>query len=111
MVYRYIDRQRQIIKSFYTGIGKSAVIYPTSFMVALGHGLVTLGTIFYLREIFAATPSQIGFITALWSLCYIFGCIFIRPLSNRVLPRHVLIAAALFKGLFIILILQVKTIG
>ncbi len=111
MVYRYIDRQRQLIKSFYSGIGKSAVIYPTSFAVALGHGLVTLGAIFYIREVFAATPSQVGYLTALWSLCYIFGCIFIRPLSNMVLPRYVLMAAAFFKGLFIILILQAKTIG
>jgi MFS family permease len=110
MVYRYIDRQLQIIKSFYTGIGKSAVIFPIAFLVALGHGFVTLGAIFYARDLFGATPSQVGFFTALWSVCYILGCIFIRPLSNRVLPRYVLTAAAFFKGLFILLILQVKTI-
>jgi MFS family permease len=110
MVYQYIDRQRQIIKSFYTGIGKSGVIFPTAFLVALGHGFVTLGAIFYVRDQFGATSSQVGFFTALWSVCYILGCIFIRPLSNRVLPRYVLTAAAFFKGLFIFLILQVKTI-
>jgi len=110
MVYQYIDRQRQIIRSFYTGIGKSAVIFPVAFLVALGHGLVTLGVIFYIKEMFHATPSQVGYFTALWSVCYIVGCIFFRPLSNRVFPRYVLIAAALFKCLFILLILAVRSI-
>lgn len=110
-MFRYIDRKRQLIRSFYTGIGKSAVLFPATFIVALGHGLVTLGVIFYIREVFHATPSQVGYFTALWSMCFILGCIFIRPLSDRILPRYVLICATFLKSLFIVLILFVKSMA
>jgi MFS family permease len=104
MVYKYIDRKFQVIKSFYTGIGKSSVLFPVSFLVALGQGVVTLGAIFYIREVFSATPSQVGYFTALWSLCYILGCIFLRPLTNRILPRYALIGATFLKSIFIVMI-------
>ena len=110
MAYKYIDRKFQIIKSFYTGIGKSSVLFPTSFLVALGHGIVTLGVIFYIREVFSATPSQVGYFTALWSLCYVAGCLFLRPLTNLVLPRYALMCATFLKSIFIVMIVLAKDI-
>jgi MFS family permease len=102
---RYIDRRLQLIKSFYTGIGKSTLLYPTAFLSALGQGLVTLGVIFYLRDVFLATPIQVGILTGLWSLSYIVGCIFLRPLTDGILPRYLLIVASLLECLFIALVL------
>lgn len=93
MKLQYISQRRQLIKSFYGGIGKTAVIFPSAFLVALGSGLIGLGVVFYMRDIFNAPASEIGTLFALWSLCYISGCIFIRPLFDRVLPRYTLIIA------------------
>ena len=69
MKLQYISQRRQLIKSFYTGIGKTAVIFPSAFLAAVGTGLVSLGMI-------------------------ILGCIFIRPLFDCILPRYTLIIAA-----------------
>jgi len=104
-MFRYVDRQLQLIKSFYTGIGKSTLLFPTAFFAALGQGLVTLGVIFYVRDVFLATPGQVGSLTGLWSLAYIVGCIFLRPLTDGILPRYLLTMAACLECLFIALIL------
>jgi len=101
---KYIDRKRQVIKSIYTGIGKTGVIYPTSFLVAIAQGMITLGIIFYLKEYFNATPSQVGFITALWALSYIIGCLFFRPFSDKILPRYILISSSFIKFILITLL-------
>ena len=93
MKLQYISQRRQLIKSYYTGIGKTAVIFPSAFLVAVGAGLITLGIVFYLRDVFRASPSEIGLIAALWSLSYICGCLFIRPLFDRILPRHTIMIA------------------
>jgi len=99
---KYISNRWQVIKSFYTGIGKSAVLLPAAFLVAVGVGTVALGMIFYVRDIFSATPSQVGYLTALWSLAYILGCLFIRQAFNRVLPRYLLIASTFLMTVFIL---------
>ena len=46
MKLQYISQQRQLIRSFYSGIGKTAVIFPSAFLVAVGSGLIGLGIIF-----------------------------------------------------------------
>lgn len=93
MVLKYTSQRLQIIKSYYTGIGKSAVIYPAAFLVALAVGALSLGAIFYVRETFNATPGQVGVLSALWSLSYIAGCLLVRPLFDTVAPRFLLITS------------------
>ncbi len=90
---RYISQRRQLIRSFYTGIGKTTVIFSSAFLAAVGAGLVSLGIVFYMRDIFNASGSQIGLLVAFWSLCFISGCIFIRPLFDHILPRYTLVIA------------------
>jgi len=99
---KYISNRWQVIKSFYTGIGKSAVLLPSAFLVAVGVGTVALGMIFYVRDVFSAPPSQVGYLTALWSLAYILGCLFIRQPFNRVLPRYLLIASTFLMAVFVL---------
>jgi len=100
MPFHYISRRRQIIKSFYSGIGKTAVIFPAAFLMALGQGHLMLGMVFYLREVYHASGIQIGAFFALWSLVYILGCLVIRPLTDRMLPRYQLIIATLGMTVF-----------
>ena len=108
MRLRYTTQVLQLVKSFYTGIGKTTVILPATFLVATGTGVVNLGIIFYIKHTFAVMPSQVGYFTALWSLSYIVGCLFIRPLFDRVLPRYLLIGSSFTMGLLVVLILFVK---
>ena len=77
-------------------------------MTATSISVIKLGIIFYIMEVFHATPSQIGYFTALWSLSYIIGCIFIRPFFNKILPRFLMIGASLIMCLFVLLILFTK---
>lgn len=105
MKLRYISQRRQLIKSFYAGIGKTAVIFPSAFLTAVGLGLVALGIVFYMRDIFQASASQIGWLAALWSLGYIFGCLFMRPFFDRFLPRYMIITATFCMCIFTLLIL------
>ncbi len=104
MKLTYISQRRQLIKSFYAGIGKTAVIFPAAFLAAVGMGLMALGIIFYLVDIFQASASQIGLLAALWSLCYVIGCLLIRPLFDRLRPRHTMIIAMFSMSLFTFLL-------
>jgi predicted MFS family arabinose efflux permease len=92
---------RGTLKSIDLGLGKSSIIFPSAFLVAAGISIVELGIVFYVKEVFDASPSQVGYFIALWSVTYIFGCLFIRPLFNRILPRHLLIASSFLMGLFV----------
>ncbi|HHE65155.1 MAG TPA: hypothetical protein ENL09_03930, partial [Bacteroidetes bacterium] len=108
MKYRYISHRIQLVKSFYSGIGKTGVIYPIAFMVATGMGIIALGIIFYLKSVYGVTPSEIGILSALWSALYVLGCLFLRPIFNKVLPRFMLIASTLLMGTTVLLILPLK---
>lgn len=108
MSLKYTGQIQQFLKSLYTGIGKSFIIFPSVFLVAAGITTIELGIIFYLKEIYGATPSHIGYFTALWSFWYIIGCIFIRPLFNKVLPRYLLIGSSFFMSFFVLSILFTK---
>ncbi|MCK5570317.1 MAG: hypothetical protein KAJ15_11415, partial [Spirochaetes bacterium] len=108
MSLKYTGQIQQFLKSLYTGIGKSFIIFPSVFLVAAGITIIELGIIFYLKEIFGASPSHIGYFAALWSFWYIIGCIFIRPLFNKVLPRYLLIGSSFFMSFSVLSILFTK---
>ncbi len=109
MKQRQLSQTRQFIRSFYSGIGKSHVIFPSAFLVAMAIGIIELGVIFYIKDIYGATPSEVGYFTALWSFCYIIGCVSIRPFFSRVLPRYLLICSSVLMCLFILFLLFAKS--
>jgi predicted MFS family arabinose efflux permease len=74
-------------------LGKRSVIFPAALLAATGIGMQTLGIVFFARDRFGASATQIGCLAATWSLCYIFGCVFLRGLSSRVPPRLSILAA------------------
>ena len=103
MKTEYISQRGQLIRSFYTGIGKTALIYPAAFFVAAGMGIVGLGMIFYLRDYFYATSSQIGLFAATWSVLYSLGCFVLRPVFSRFLPRYTIMVSTFFAFIIILL--------
>ena len=48
MPFRYVSRQAQLVKSFYSGIGKTAVLFPAAFLAAAAWAMLALGMVFYL---------------------------------------------------------------
>ncbi len=108
MKFRYVSHRIQLIKSFYSGIGKTAVIFPSTFLVSTGVGIVSLGIIFYVRDIFGVTPSEVGFLSALWSFLYVIGCLFVRPFFNRILPRFLLIISSFLMSVLVFSIIFIK---
>ena len=93
MLLNALSQRRQFVRTFCSGIGKTAVIYPAAFLVATGFGTVMLGIIFFARDVHHATPTEIGCLAAAWSLCYIVACLFLRPLSQRMWPRYSMLLA------------------
>ncbi|NQT12759.1 MAG: hypothetical protein HQ582_08420 [Planctomycetes bacterium] len=70
------------------------MIFPAAFLGSVAWGTLALGLVFYLREIYEATGSQIGAFVGLWYFCYILGCLLVRPLTDRIRPRYLLPAAS-----------------
>ena len=93
MPLRYLSRRALLIKDFHSGIGKTAVIFPVAFLVCLALVTLQLGMVFYLREVYEATGSQVGAFFGVWSLCFILGCILVIPLADHIRPRYLMIAA------------------
>ena len=98
------------IRSSINGIGKSAVIFPAAFLAALGVGAITLGMIFYARDVFHASPGQVGTISALWSASYIAGCLLLRPHFDRALPKHLIVASTFVMFATASILLRVRTL-
>ncbi len=82
-----------------SAIGKTSIILPCVFMTAVGIGMSALGLLFYVRDAFAASPGIVSIFAATWTFFYAGACIFLRPLSARLLPRYSLIIAAVFMTL------------
>ena len=54
---RYVTQRAQLIRAYYAGIGRTMVIYPAAFMVALALGHVLLGIVLYARQAFDAVEA------------------------------------------------------
>ncbi|HEB30579.1 MAG TPA: MFS transporter [Spirochaetes bacterium] len=108
MSIKSINRIPDPYRSFYGKAGKSTIIFSSAFVAAVGMGIIELGIVFYIKEVYSATPSQIGYFTAVWSFSYVVGCIFIRPFFRQVLPRYLMIGSTFFMCLFILLVLFSK---
>jgi len=90
---RYIGLPHKILRAYSALAGKSAIVYPAAFLVALGLGQVGLGLIFYLREVFSSPATVIGWLAATWSLAYIVGCLLVRPAFDTVPPPYLIVVA------------------
>jgi len=94
MPFRYVTRREQVIRTFCSGIGKTAVIYPAAFLQNLGLLILILGAIFYVREVHGISKAMLGIFCALFTVGYGVGCITVRPLTDHIRPRYLLIVSA-----------------
>ena len=66
MPFKYISRCAQMIRTFSSSIGKTAVIYPATFLQAVALGCLLLGVVFYMREAYGINKTQLGLFCASW---------------------------------------------
>ncbi len=69
-----------------------AVIVPASFMNSVATGLMGLGMLFVIKEVYHAPASVVGVFGALWSVCYFAGCILLAKPVSRLVPRFCMTA-------------------
>jgi MFS family permease len=87
----YVNHPRQLLRAVSAGMGKTAVILPAAFATEASVGLLTLGMIFYTREVFGLPPSLVGWVAATWQACYVTGCLTMGSVGERLRPRYSLI--------------------
>ena len=85
-----------------TGAGKTTVIYPIAFLVAVAVTTYTLGMVFYLQERFAASGKTVGAFSAVWLLSYLTCCLILQPVYNRILPRYLILLSTASSCLIVV---------
>ncbi len=85
--------QQPFLRSLTSAIGKTTVLLPTTFVTVVGISSVNFGILFFMRSTFAASPSLIGWFSSCYLLCYLLGCLLLRPLGKTLKPRFSLVFA------------------
>jgi len=111
MRFRFISQQQQFLRALSAGIGKTAVILPAGFLTEVGLGLLTLGMVFYMREVFLLSPGMVGWIAATWQSCYVLGCLTMRPAFEALLPRFSMIFSTAGIGAAVTAILLSRSVA
>ncbi len=85
---------------------KMLVITPAAFLSSFGIGTINLGLLFIIKDVYHATPSQVGWFGALWSVAYFCGCLVLKRLTARMVPRVSMFTmqagSALLLGIFLL---------
>ncbi len=77
-----------------------------SFLANIGIGILNFSLVFYMKDVFAATPGQIGWLSSLWAFSYFIGCFILRKLSDRLGSKYALISASAGMAFFAFLIFK-----
>jgi len=64
-----------------------AVIVPAAFINSIAIGIMSLGILFVIKDLYGASAALVGSLGALWSLSYFLGCIVLRRVVGRFKPR------------------------
>ena len=72
---------------------KTVAVTASAFLVAVAVGSSALGLVFYMREVFRVSASTVGLLAATNSLCYVSGCLLLRPVFRRIRSRYCLLIA------------------
>ena len=93
-----------------SNLGKTALLYPVVFLVALAGGMSSLGMIFFAKSVLGASPGQIGFLMAIWSTFYMCGCFSFRHLSATLPPRYSILVSTFISFLSIGMIVLLQSL-
>ena len=107
----FIAQHTQVVRSYYTGIGKTKVIYVAAFFVAVAVTMVNLGVVLVAKDKLNVPPATIGWVGSMWAVAYAFGCLVVRPVFGRLLPRYLITLSNLCMALVCFAILHVSSIA
>ncbi len=82
-----------------------------SFLANIGIGILNFSLVFYTKDLFHATPGEIGWMSSLWALFYFIGCFILRKISTRLGPKRALILASSGMAVFSFFILISPSMG
>ncbi|MCF7849149.1 MAG: MFS transporter [Kiritimatiellales bacterium] len=105
MPLQYLSESWQLVRTFRSRIGKTGVIFPAAFITAVGLSTMVVGIVFYASEALGASAGQVGALAATFSICYIAGCLFLRPVSSWILPRYSVLLATSVMALCMVFVL------
>ena len=84
----------------FNNLNKTAVIFPATFLAATAIQQVSLGLVFFARDLHHASAVRIGWISGTWTLCYVAGCLAIQPRFTAIPPRYLTIFAMSMAAVF-----------
>jgi len=85
-------------------IKKTWILYTAAFLANFGIGLINFTLIFYVNSKFNAGSAIIGWMSALWAIAYLIGCLFLNRFREWLKPGRAIIFAALIMGLAVLII-------
>ncbi len=109
-MFRHISHHAGRARSFYDGLGNTAVIYPVVLLVSFALGLTNLGIVFFARDIFEATAVEIGWLAGTWAVAYAIGCVLLRPVLGRFPAKYLIITSSSLMFLCILAIQLVASL-
>jgi MFS family permease len=90
---------------------KTIAVISSAFLVAVSVGSAWLGILFYMREVYHVSAAAVGALAAANSLCYVSGCLLLRPVFRRVRSRDCLLISTGGSTAALLGILAVKSVA
>ncbi len=89
---------------------KERIIYFSAFVTALSEGIVTLGIIFYIKDVYNASAGTIGWIGSMWAFFYFVGCLTLKPLLKILPPHRSMTISGILMAFFLLLTYLVRNL-
>lgn len=78
------------------------VLYTAAFLSNFGIGFINFTLIFFVHDKFNAGSAVVGWMSALWALAYLIGCLFLNSLREDLGQRRAILLAATTMGLSVL---------
>jgi MFS family permease len=89
-------------------IKRAYVLLSAAFVANMGIGILNFSLVFYMRDVFNSTASEIGWFSSIWAFSYFIGCFTLHKLSRKI-GAHRSIAFAALGMAFVVVTMQFST--
>lgn len=90
-------------------IKRAFILLPAAFIANAGIGILNFSLVFYMRDVFNLTASEIGWFSSVWAFSYFIGCFSLHKLSRRIGAHRSIAVASLGMVLVVIAMLFSQT--
>jgi MFS family permease len=81
------------------------ILLIASLLTNTGIGLLNFSLVFYMKDAFNSTPSEIGWLSSLWAFSYLTGCFLLHQISKRIGAQLSIAVACFGMGLTALMML------